>query len=56
MTFSDCKQHFSHGTSETEAGCQFMARAADTNHAMHHARLNQRASRVHKIYHPPTSK
>jgi hypothetical protein len=43
MTYSDCDQHQSGGTAITEEACFQAARAADTRHAMHHARLEQKA-------------
>ena len=42
MTFTDCDQHSSSGFASTEHGCMAQAVAAETAHAMHHARLIQR--------------
>lgn len=44
QVYTDCDYHGSSGSAPTEAGCRQQALAADTQHAMHHARIMQRAN------------
>ena len=43
MTFSDCEYHSAVGIAQTQEACHQQGQAADTRHAMHHARVEQKA-------------
>jgi hypothetical protein len=44
QAYTDCAYHGSAGYAASVEGCRQAAIAADTQHAMHHARLVQRAN------------